>query len=202
MSDCLPHVVIAGLTKKYTAEDFRQLINDKAKDPEIYTYQQLVEELHYNTGDAFAFVKLNSEEAANCLIARLNESKLEGCDQVHATFIPKFGIACSLSQTLFSLEILLMKPKDQILQQKVQILVEMARVSVEVMVGRRMILLMTIYLIDLVGLVGNMKLELLMTLSNAKDGEQKKTTLNLVELIQVLLSKNMKKTMDSKMQVK
>uniref|UniRef100_A0A915MHD5 Peptidase M16 N-terminal domain-containing protein n=1 Tax=Meloidogyne javanica TaxID=6303 RepID=A0A915MHD5_MELJA len=38
---------------------------------------------------------LNSEEAANCLIARLNESKLEGCDHVHATFIPKFAIACS-----------------------------------------------------------------------------------------------------------
>uniref|UniRef100_A0A915NQ93 Peptidase M16 N-terminal domain-containing protein n=1 Tax=Meloidogyne floridensis TaxID=298350 RepID=A0A915NQ93_9BILA len=37
--------------------EFRQLINDKAKDPEIYTYQRLVEELHYNTGDAFAFVK-------------------------------------------------------------------------------------------------------------------------------------------------
>nr|CAD2150489.1 unnamed protein product [Meloidogyne enterolobii] len=95
MSVCLTHVVIAGLTKKYTTEDFRQLINDKAKDPEIYTYQQLVEELHYNTGDAFAFVKLKSEEAANCLIARLNESKLEGCDHVHASFIPKFGIACS-----------------------------------------------------------------------------------------------------------
>uniref|UniRef100_A0A915MNA0 RRM domain-containing protein n=1 Tax=Meloidogyne javanica TaxID=6303 RepID=A0A915MNA0_MELJA len=76
MSGCSTHVL-------------RQLINDKAKDPEIPTYQR-------NTGDAFAFVKLNSEEAANCLIARSNESKLEECDHVHASFIPKFGIACSL----------------------------------------------------------------------------------------------------------
>uniref|UniRef100_A0A914LAH4 Uncharacterized protein n=1 Tax=Meloidogyne incognita TaxID=6306 RepID=A0A914LAH4_MELIC len=106
MSGCLPHVVIAGLTKKYTNENFRQLINDKAKDPEIYTYQQLVEELHYNIGDAFAFVKRwigipisdrNSISDPSSDFRHLRHFRFTsaGNDHVHASFIPKFGIACS-----------------------------------------------------------------------------------------------------------
>uniref|UniRef100_A0A914MSW0 Uncharacterized protein n=1 Tax=Meloidogyne incognita TaxID=6306 RepID=A0A914MSW0_MELIC len=130
------------------------------------------------------------EKAANCLIARLNESKLEGCDHVHASFIPKFGIACSpvLNALLPGNSV------DELKAAKDLILVEMARLSVEVMVVGRMILMMILHLIEIVGMETK-KLELRLTLSNAKDVEQKKSTLNLWQLIQVLLSLNMEKTM-------
>nr|CAD2200911.1 unnamed protein product [Meloidogyne enterolobii] len=62
------------------------------------------------------------------------------------------------------------------------------------MVGGRMILMMILHLIEIVGMETK-KLELRLTLSNAKDVEQKKSTLNLWQLIQVLLSLNMEKTM-------
>ncbi|CAK5124065.1 unnamed protein product [Meloidogyne enterolobii] len=85
---CPPIIVIAGLKNKFTAEKLRSLINNMAQDPEIHAYQQLVEDFQYKTGDALAFVTLNSEEAANRVIFHLNESKLEGCDELHAAFVP------------------------------------------------------------------------------------------------------------------
>ncbi|KAL7075044.1 hypothetical protein ACQ4LE_005746 [Meloidogyne hapla] len=91
---CSPIIVIAGLKNKFSPEKLRSLINNMAQDPEIHSkpeiqaYQELIEDFQYNTGDAFAFVNMNSEEAANRVIDHLNESKLEGCDELQASLVP------------------------------------------------------------------------------------------------------------------
>nr|CAD2172597.1 unnamed protein product [Meloidogyne enterolobii] len=70
-----------------TTDTLRTLINQHAQKPGVRSYREMVSELFYATGDAFAFVKMQSHDAAIRAKDGLNGMEIFGSD-IQAEFVP------------------------------------------------------------------------------------------------------------------
>lgn len=72
---------------KVTTDTLRALINQHAQKPGVRSYREMVSVLFYTTGDAFAFVIMQSHDAATRAKDGLNGMEIFGSD-IQAAFVP------------------------------------------------------------------------------------------------------------------